>query len=217
MNYEPKATVVSILPYEIQDSKPNLYPGNFIIPAGRFNNPGLLTVEKSVFYVPMAFGAPSLRAHSSAFEVANSIVNDYVGALLGVNDKRRPGLFVVNDSFNDSKEAAVKCATQIAELNIAQREWFHQLTQMADAEYNRHHQAESISDLQKMAARELNLKDKPWLVDISQLSINNCPACFAPVNANAALCGSCRYIINPEKYKNMSFASVAETTSLAKP
>jgi hypothetical protein len=31
---EPRATVVSILPFEINDSKPNLYPGNFIIPAG---------------------------------------------------------------------------------------------------------------------------------------------------------------------------------------
>jgi len=202
---EPKASVVSILPYEIADSKPNLYPGTFIIPAGRFESPGILQVTKSVFYVPMAFGAPSLQASSSSFEVANSIVNDYVGALLGINEDCKPGLFVINEVLTQ-KEILVKHLSEIQKYLAAQRKWFMRLVTMADAEYSRHHQAESISDLQKMAARELNMKDKPWLLDISQLQVNNCPACYSPVNMNAVVCPSCRYVIKPDLYKQMTFA-----------
>lgn len=201
-----KVTVVSILPYEIRDSKPNLYPGHFIIPAGKLTDPGLLFVEKSVFYVPMAFGAPSLQIASGALEVANSIINDYIGALLGVDENCRPGIFVKNKVFKDSKECAIECISDIQKSLGAQQKWFHRLVSMADAEYSKHHQAESISDLQKMAARELNLRDKPWLLDISQLSVNNCPACYTPVNTNAVLCPSCRYVLNAEKYKGMTFA-----------
>lgn len=211
-----KVTVVSILPIEIRDSKPNLYPGHFVIPGGNFTDPGLLFVEKSVFYVPMAFGAPSLQIASGALEVANSIVNDYVGALFGVSEDCRPGLFVKNKVFKNSKECAVECVGEIQSALAAQRRWFHYLVNEADAEFQKHHQAKSISDLQKMAARELNLKDKPWLLDITQLSVNNCPACYAAVNVNAALCPSCRYVINPEKYKGMTFAVVADGQQVAR-
>ena len=162
---EPKATVVSILPYEINDSKPNLYPGNFIIPAGKMMKPGLLAVTKSAFYIPMAFGAASLQAFSSPFEVANSIVNDYVGALYSVSEDARPGLFVENSEFKDSDEAARLLADKIVKYNTSQRNWFMKLVNSADTEYKSHNNANAISDLQKMAARELNLKDRTWLMD----------------------------------------------------
>lgn len=209
-NNEPVSTILSILPHEIRDSKPNLYPGSFIIPAGTFKKPGLLTIEKSVFYVPMAFGAASLKATSSSYEVANSVVNDYVSALIEVSENCRPGIWVVNEKVKNATEASVIYVEQIQKYLAAQRNWFFSLVNAADAEYAKHHQAQSISDLQKMAARELNLKDKPWLLDISQLSINNCPACYAPVNANAILCPSCRYVIDKEKYNPANFAVRAD-------
>lgn len=208
---EPKVSVISILPFEIKDSKPNLYPGYFIIPAGSSTKPGILTVEKSAFYVPMAFGAPSLQVYSGAIEVANSIVNDYIGALLGVGEDTRPGIFVKNEVFKNKADAAVQCAVEIEKYQDYQRRWFFELVQMADAEYSKHQQAKSISDLQKMAARELNLKDKPWLLSIEQLSVNNCPACYSPVNINATICGNCRYVINKEKYNPSDFATTLGT------
>jgi hypothetical protein len=203
---EPKATVVSILPREITDRKPNLYPGDFVIPAGNSVKPGLLIVTKSVFYIPMAFGAPSLQAVSAPHEVATSIVNDYVGALIGITDDCRPGLFVVNDGLSNPNEVVKQFGNEITKLRDAQNRWFMRLVTMADAEYDKHKQAESISDLQKMAARELNLKNKPWLLDINQLQINNCPACYLPVNTNAIICPTCKYILNMDKYNPKAFA-----------
>jgi len=203
---EPSVTIVSILPYEIYDSKPNLYPGNFTIPAGNAAKPGLLEIERSTFHIPMAFGAPPMRAHSSPFEVATSVVNDYVGALLSVGPDTKPGVWVEDKTFKNSALAAVQLAEKIAEVLIKQQKWFFSLVNLADAEYNKHKNAMAISDFQKMAARELNLKDKPWLLDMSQLAINNCPACYAAINANAIICSSCRYVIKPELYDSKKFA-----------
>lgn len=210
----PSSTVVSILPFEIRESKPNLYPGMFTIPAGSFHKPGLLKVTNSRFYIPMAFGAPSMAAHSPAYEVAHSIVNDYVGALLGVTVDCRPGIFAVNRDFRDEIQARDYLSDMLPEAKKAQDAWFFTLVNLADQDFNKHHQAQSVSDLQKIAARELNIRDKPWLLDITQLQLSTCPACFTPVNAQASICSSCRYVINPEKYKTMQFAvEVRDTNS----
>lgn len=208
-----KCTVVSILPYEIYDSKPNLYPGSFTIPAGTVRKPGLLEVRRSTFWIPMAFGAPSLPAHSSPDEVANSIVNDYVDAMLSVGPGQRPGLWVEERVFKDSDEAAALLIPVIPDKVKAQRQWFLTLVNMADAEFKKHGQAQSISDLQKLAARELQLNDRPWLLTIDQLSINNCPACYNPVNTNAVICGACKYILQPDRYESMRFATIADPSA----
>jgi hypothetical protein len=214
---EPRATVVSILPFEINDSKPNLYPGNFIIPAGDIQRPGLLSVGKSAFYIPMAFGAPSLQAFSSPFEVATSIVNDWVGAMLTVSEDARPGIFVANKSFKSQGEAAGELATEIADRLQAQHRWFVKLVNEADKEYRTHNNGNAISDLQKVAARQLNLKDRPWLMDLTQMGLNNCPACYNPININAIICGHCKYVVNPEKYAQMTFASGIPSISMTPP
>ena len=203
---ENKVSIISILPYEIFDSKPNLYPGTFTIPAGNSKSPGLLEVSRSIFWIPMAFGAPSLPATSSPTEVANSIINDYVNALLGVGPDCKPGLWVEPKTFESSEKARQELSLKMLPKIEAQRRWFLSLVNMADAEYNKHKQAQSISDLQKMAALELNIKDRPWLLSLDQLQINNCPACYQPVNVNAAICGACRYIIDETRYKSMKFA-----------
>lgn len=205
-NY-PSSTVVSILPYEIRESKPNLYPGNFTIPAGSILKPGLLKVTHSRFYIPMAFGAPAMAAHSPAYEVARSIVNDYVTSLLGANEDCRPGIFVVDRIFSSVREAASELIAELPAILEAQRKWFFSLVNTADAEFNQYHQnPQVVSDLQRMAARELNLKNKPWLQDFTQLSLNNCPACYTSVNDKAVICPNCRYVLNADKYKSMQFA-----------
>lgn len=200
-------TVVSILPYEIYDSKPNLYPGAFTIPAGKTKEPGLLEITKSIFWIPMAFGAPSLPASSSPSEVANSVVNDYVDALLGIGPNCRPGLWVESRVFQNSDHAAIQLKDKLPERINAQRNWFLSLVNMADAEFAKHKQPQSISDLQKMAARELNIQDRPWLLSLDQLQVNNCPACYNPVNMLAAICGHCKYIIDETKYNSMKFVT----------
>lgn len=203
----PGSSVISILPYEIRESKPNLYPGNFTIPAGNVLAPGVLSVAVSRFYIPMAFGAPSMTAHSPAYEVARSIVNDYVGALLGAGEDMRPGIFVVDKRYKSSEEAKADLINELPKHLEAQRKWFFSLVNMADQDFRKHGRIDAVSDLQKLAAKELNIRDRPWLQDITQLSINNCPACFAPVNALAAICGSCRYVLDEAKYAKMKFAT----------
>jgi hypothetical protein len=176
-----------------------------------------LSVGKSAFYIPMAFGAPSLQAFSSPFEVATSIVNDWVGAMLTVSEDARPGIFVANKSFKSQGEAAGELATEIADRLQAQHRWFVKLVNEADKEYRTHNNGNAISDLQKVAARQLNLKDRPWLMDLTQMGLNNCPACYNPININAIICGHCKYVVNPEKYAQMTFASGIPSISIGAP
>jgi hypothetical protein len=205
---EPKVSIISILPIEIRDTKPNLYPGNFIIPAGTRAKPGILTIGNSRFYVPMAFGAAPLPVQSYCLEVANSVVNDWIGALIEVTPECRPGIFVAPKQFNSTQQVLAELATELIKAEEAQRQWFMRLVNEADHEFSKHNQARSISDLQKIAGRELNLQNKPWLMTVDQLSVNNCPACFKPVNTNAVICGDCRYILKPDIYENMKFAEI---------
>jgi hypothetical protein len=159
------------------------------------------------------FGAPSLAAHSAPDEVAKSIVNDYVNALLGVNSDCRPGIWVEEQVFRDSTDAAKKLINEIAARNVAQQKWFFSLVNLADAEFGKHHQAQSISDLQKLAASQLNLKDRPWMLSLDQLSINNCPMCYNPVNVSAIICGTCRYVLKPDQYHPEKFAVETKVAS----
>lgn len=59
----------------------------------------------------------------------------------------------------------------------------------------------AISDLQRIAARELGLK-REWLMKVEDESSANCPFCSSQLlDINAPICPVCHQIHNPEKFK----------------
>lgn len=86
-----------------------------------------------------------------------------------------------------------------AELEDARRrlEEFHRrLVAAADLEWERSHNPMFITDLERRAARELQV-EKPWLYDPKPLE--DCPVCAEKIKPGVAVCRSCGAILDREK------------------
>jgi hypothetical protein len=97
-----------------------------------------------------------------------------------------------------------------AELADARKklEAFHRrLVEKADLEWERSHNPMFITDLERRAARELNL-DKPWLYDPKPQ--DECPACGERIKPGAAVCRTCGAILDREKAAKYGLAKGGE-------
>ena len=198
-------TVISLLPIEIKERKPGLYPGEYIIPAAKERGDiGLLVIQEGIHYVPQ-LEHPAYRAVTPAREVAKSLVDDFRDGCLGLEEDAEPGLFWV---FGEYEKAAAKVSLRadIHNASVRQSKWFVNLVRIADTEWAQHPGNHNvISELMKHAAVHLGL-DKEWLVNPDQMALVNCPVCRTLVSAKAIVCGQCRAILNAEEYKKFEFA-----------
>lgn len=201
LNPADKSTIVSIMPYQIIEKKPTLFPGVFSVPAGSYENPGILVIGASSWWREIDEDQPLLEVPVSSFHVAQSVVNDYCNAQLGNNNtNRKPGLFYVT---GDKTVAQIK-KEHSAELNKAaalQKEWYISLVKIADVLWARSQgNPLSVSDTARAAAKFLQL-DKPWMQDFKQMAMVNCPACGALRVNSYPVCSSCKTIVDPERFK----------------
>jgi hypothetical protein len=90
---------------------------------------------------------------------------------------------------------------QLATARELQIEWFKRLIADADDYWNRYRARRAISDLQRIAARLLNL-DREWNLDMEVSdALSRCKFCREQVHPEAIICGHCQGILNMEKYK----------------
>lgn len=196
-------SVVSIYPRPIDESKPGLIPGVFQMPAGSFENPQVLHVQHSTCPV-YAFDGKSIPTTIVSDEIANSIVNDFIAASVAVTEDAQPGLFTI-DGHLTIEEIKKKYADKLKEINERQNRWFASLVALADDDWSKTRQHRQISDLQRDAARALNL-EREWL-RIQAKIITTCPACAAKVEGTPVVCKACNYILDEARYKTMKFAT----------
>lgn len=204
-----KATIVSLVPWKIREQKP-LNPSTYEIEAADISRGEVKVLviddgqfplridENRVFPVPV----PSDK-------LAESIINDYVDAFLGVGVDKRPGLFWVAGEFT-AEEVKKKFSNEILEATRKQANWFKKLIELADDDWKRYGQHRSISDIQRAAAKLLN-QERPWLMTITEadMVMKQCPACKSKVLPGAAICSMCRAIVDKEAYNKIEFASQA--------
>lgn len=199
-----KATVVSIFPRAIDETKVTLQPGNFKLAPGSYDHPSILVVGSSSWWREIDEDQPLLEIPVGSVLIADSIVKDYANGLLGCNmADKMPGLFFIPGAVT----VAEIIAKHKQELDIAlgkQRNWYKELVKIADVLWAR---AQGnplvIDDLMKLAAQDLQLKDKPWLKDFNTLQLINCVSCGALRNPNFPVCQSCHTIVDPAKYKEL--------------
>jgi len=101
-------------------------------------------------------------------------------------------------SFHGVFVAAGPTPTE-AELADARRrleEFQERLVAAADLEWERTRNPMFITDLERRAARQLNL-EKPWLYDPKPLA--ECPVCAEKIKHGVAVCRSCGAILDCEK------------------
>lgn len=197
INPMDKSTVVSIYPREILHKNCTVQPGEFLIPAGDAEKPGILVVGPSSWWRDIDEAQPLLEIPVSSIQIAESIVRDYCNAVLGVNGNTTtmgvfylPGKVTVNEVKSDySKE--------LARAQETQRNWFEELCKLADSLWARSNgNPLAIGDDMRFAAQQLGKIDKDWLKDHRSAGMIRCIACGSLKNPDYPVCMTCR-AINP--------------------
>lgn len=208
-----KVTIVSQVPFELREHKP-CYPGEYIVPAAPWKGISILVVDTAHCFVYVDGNRGSMKIPLLAEELAEAIIKDFSIAVLARTDDAKPGLFVVPGEWT-TEEASKKFADKIEEYRTYQINWFKALVRLADDDWQRTHQLKTISNLQRVAAKFLEL-DKPW-VDTIPEEQKQCPACYHVVDPRAVVCYNCNCILDHSKYGQMSFAGMVPKTPSPKP
>jgi hypothetical protein len=149
----------------------------------------------------------SIPVFSPSDEVARSICEDYIKARSGQGITpgiAEPGLFFVDGEYKDKKDILVVHKELIDAARDRQRQWFINLVELADDEWNKYHLHRSISDMMRFAANFLGL-EREWNVEAKADSIQFCPACKMTIQTGAIICGNCRTVIDKDAYKKAGF------------
>lgn len=208
-----KSTVVSIFPKFIKETKETLQPNTFCIEAGSYEKPALLVVGPSSWFREVDEHAPLVEIPISSIVIAKSIVEDYISSLLAYRKgSAHPGLFYMPGEFKslDALKKNTDFLILLAKAKQLQDQWYQDLVAMADRDWARGNgNPLAISSDMKMAANELQIKDKPWMKDFTNMKMINCKACDFRIMPHVIVCPNCKLILDPVKAKEMGlqFAS----------
>lgn len=201
-----KSTVISIFPKDIEEKKCTIQPGIFKIPAGSFENPGILVVGPSSWWRDIDEEQPLLEIPVSSIQIADSVVRDYLNGYLACNmDSHMPGLFYVMGCKTDKEGKTDTLATlewvkkeykgELEKARTRQQAWYTLLIKMADSLWARSNgNPLAIADDMRLAARELNLTaTKDWMKDFTMIDMVRCKACGSLKNPQFPICAQCHY------------------------
>jgi hypothetical protein len=199
-----KSTVVSILPKKIVERKATIMPGFFELPAGNFDNPAVLVVGPASWWREVDENQPLLEIPVSSIQIADSIVRDYANGLLACNmADQMPGLFYLPGEF-DVKKLKAEHPALLEKARAGQKKWFLELVRIADILWSRSNgNPLSISDDARMACKELNISNKPWLGDLQTAELVRCVACGSLRNQLFPICQTCKAIADPARAKEL--------------
>jgi hypothetical protein len=198
-----KTTIVSIYPTEIEEKKPTISPGVFIIPAGSYENPSVTIVGPSSWWREIDEEQPLLEIPVSSVQIADSIIKDWANGILGCNmSDAMPGLFYIPGALT-IVDIRKSYKHELDAAQVRQRNWYSALIKLADALWARSNgNPLSISDSMRVAAKEMNLT-KDWLKDFRMVDTVRCKACGALLNPMFPVCPTCKAINDPAKAKEL--------------
>ena len=199
VNPMDKSTIVSILPKPISERKATIQPGLFELAPGSFEKPTVLVVGSSSWWREIDENQPLLEIPVSSIQIADSVVRDYCNGLLACNmADQMPGLFYIPGEYTVEK-LKKEHPHLLIQAQDRQRKWFKELVRIADIMWSRTNgNPLSISDDARLACKELNLQNKPWLGDIQTMELVRCVACGALRNPAFPICGACKAIVDKE-------------------
>ena len=208
-----KSTVFSIAPFGGAEFKPGLYPGSFIIPpCNNDKEPARLVVGASHHLVHIAGRKQPLRVITPSYEVAKSIVNDYLDGQLFTAEGAHPGICWLQGDITLA-EFRMKHAVKLTEMQEVQRRWFVLVVKKTQDEWNKHKNSRVVSDQARFAVRALDLEIPEWMrVDEMGTAPDKCPACGVVVSHDIAWCPNCiqggiKVIINEEVAKKLKLGA----------
>lgn len=209
-----KSTIISIVPFPIDEFKPGLIPGHFHVDAKKGDDPVCTVIGDSFFYVYIDADRGNLRVPAPSYHVCRSICFDYLTAQLEANEDCHPGLFW-KDGIWTPERVRKEAADELAHFERCQYNWFKALVMRADDDWEKTRTHYAISDTQRHALRAIDPENKagrPWIVknfEESRVIAENtitCPSCGSDLIASAVICRYCHLIIDQVRYNQMSFA-----------
>lgn len=204
---EPKSTVVSMIHIPLTEEKPGLIPNVFRIPAGSPEKPSVTHISAAKHHVYLDDTRGSLPVRDASYEVARSIVEDYITAQPYISEGIYPGLFWVPGalSLEDIKEEFPELLTA---AHIAHKRWTEKHLKAADDDYARYQKHNVVSDFQRALAKMNNLDPRkhPWMNISDTMAQLSCPGCGNMTIPGVAMCGICKTVLNQEKYDQLTFA-----------
>ena len=204
--YKDVSTVFSIAPFELNETKPGLYPGNFQLPACTDQKKPLrLLVKSSVNLMTIGGKRRPIPTDTASAVVAASIVNDCISAQLYSGPGCGPGLCWLPGDV--SIETFLKDYKDIYDaLIVQQKRWFIARCKHVDDEWARHKTHRVASDIDRFAARTLGLNPE-WIQADDVFSFNKCGACGTMNDKDNAICSNCFNVLNADRAKTFTFAN----------
>ena len=205
--FDPNSTIISIIPFQVTEFKPGIYPGSFVIPASKDERPMSLIIPPAITFVDR-IDQPALRIRLSSFEIAQSVVNDYILSNLGTDLDRnaKPGIFCVPGTHTEKLED--NFVDELLAAHRSQQNWFLKLVEIADDDFAKDQRHIVVSDIQRHACRALGY-ERPWLLKLkeeNEVKPKTCVACYTPVHPNAIICPVCKTVLDRERYAELKLA-----------
>lgn len=223
-----KATIISAYPAKMTEFKPGINPGSFTIPPGNFpdpsrpdRKPSALVIGPSTFRVYLQEDRYFMGS-TPASAMAQSIVQDFLTSQLGYlppvgkpGDPEyvpaaHPAVLWVPGEYTVEEFLNSEYAQMLDNLRPVQHKWFEAICRMADDDWNRFHRHIAVSDIQRIAAKEIGLdpNQHEWMVfSTSTEKKEYCPACGEARRPNAVICHACRAVFDPIRYGQLLFAN----------
>ena len=197
-----KVTIISQVPFALRETKP-CYPSDYVIPAAPWKDISTLIIEPAHCFVYIDSNRGSMPMPLLDMDLARSIIDDFCVSVLAYSEDAKPALFYEAGDWTN-EEVKKKFSSKISKYRAYQINWFKALVRIADNDWAQTRQPRSISDLQRSAAKFLEV-DKAWL-DIIPEEQKQCPACYHVVDPRAVICYNCNCVLDMKKYEDMSFA-----------
>lgn len=208
-----KSTIISIYPKRIEETKPTIVPGRFIIEPGTYDNPSVLTVGSCSWWREVGEDEPLLEIPQSSIVLADSIVRDYANGIMGCDmAENMPGLFFVPGAFTveqiqlDRKLPTSKFKPLLDRAAQKQENWFRMLVKIADVSWARTNgNPLGISDDMRLAAEVLGLRDRDWFMNVTAVDVKKCIACGQLNNSDIIVCPNCKVVLDQKRFDEMKF------------
>jgi len=207
VNPMDKATVISIYPKEINETKFTIEPGVFHIDKGSFEEPALLVVGPSSWWREIDDEQPLLEIPVGSIQIADSIVKDYCNGLLAyVVDISSPGLAYVAGE-HDIKSIKKNFPHVLDNLNRIQRQWYVELVNLTSSLWAMSNgNPRVVSGDARLGAKELALQNIDWMENFEAMDMIRCIACGQLRNPKFPVCMHCHNVdMSHPAAKNLVF------------
>ena len=198
-------TVVSLVPFEINESKPGLFPSHYHIDESDTIKPKVIHVGTAAHFAYLDETRGSLRIPAPSTTVASSVVNDFINGQLNVSEECYPGLFWVPGKLT-AEEVEENYESKLNEVRKCQFNWLTSMCRLADDDFTRYQKHNVVSDTQRRAAKLIGWepKEHPWMRQGREMSSVTCKGCGSVVTPGVAVC-ICGVILDKALYETLEF------------